>query len=181
MATTPNRPSIAQRANRFAVLGALLFGMAVGCNAGDDTTPQATEAPSATTTTSTLAALPEPHEDEPGFDCRIHGNDVCGPGSGVVAGCYYAGELVVPWREEMRGNPDACLAPTVIGTYEVPTGDLTVYSDGSARFDPSRVCNRDAGPCREGELTGVDRDGELMFAHDLNGDGVISGDVEYGS
>lgn len=26
----------------------------------------------------TLPTLPEPQEDDPGFDCRIHGNHVCG-------------------------------------------------------------------------------------------------------
>ena len=42
-------------------------------------------------------------------------------------------------------------------------------------------CDRTAGACVEGELTGVDRDGRLMVAQDLNGDGVIAGDVEMGS
>ena len=29
--------------------------------------------------------VPTPEEDEPGFDCRIHGNKVCGPQGPVQA------------------------------------------------------------------------------------------------
>lgn len=48
-------------------------------------------------------------EGEPGWDCRRHGNGVCGednPG-GYAAGCYVrtgkrAGTLLTPWDERMR-------------------------------------------------------------------------------
>lgn len=35
-------------------------------------------------------------EDSPGWDCRLDGNQICGPGNGVQAGQYEAGKLV-PW------------------------------------------------------------------------------------
>lgn len=72
------------------------------------------------------AHLGVPAEDEPGFDCRMHGNRICGPGSEYPAGCYRDGALVVPWsdyREDEHGNPsgdplwgaDGCDPVTVPG------------------------------------------------------------------
>jgi hypothetical protein len=45
------------------------------------------------------------HEDEPGWDCTVDGNRVCGPGNanGVAPGCYADGALVTPWPVV---NPD---------------------------------------------------------------------------
>lgn len=190
MSTTPSTPSLRQQLaatiRRCAVLVALVVGLAVGCTHGGVTTPQAAEAPSVTTTST---ATTEPNDDEPSFDCRIHGNEVCGPGGAYAAGCYVDGELAVAWRDEMRGTDrDECVAVT--GTYQVPGGYLTVFADESARFVPAGGadaglplvgCDRTAGPCNVGELTGVDADGRLMVAQDLNGDGVVAGDVELGS
>jgi hypothetical protein len=56
----------------------------------------------------------EPREDDPeaSFDCRRHGNGVCGPGNrqGHAAGCYVrsgqrAGELIRPWGPAMAADP----------------------------------------------------------------------------
>lgn len=49
-----------------------------------------------------------PREDDPGFDCRLHGNRTCGPGAAHAAGCYVAGALVDPWRPEMYGRWHNC-------------------------------------------------------------------------
>lgn len=35
-------------------------------------------------------------EDDPRWDCRTMGNEICGPGQGVQAGQYVDGNLV-PW------------------------------------------------------------------------------------
>lgn len=65
----------------------------------------------------------DPQEDDAGWDCRRHGNGVCGPGNpqGVQAGCYVrsgkrAGVLLRPWDDAtMNGahpwvhyRPDGC-------------------------------------------------------------------------
>lgn len=67
--------------------------------------------------------------------------------------------------------------------YTVITGVLAGLALGyqAGEGDVPNGCDRSAGPCTAGEITGVDYDGELMIARDLNGDGRISGDVEYGS
>jgi hypothetical protein len=53
-----------------------------------------------------------PDEDDPAFDCRTHGNGVCGPGNsnGYPAGCYKrsgadAGALIRPWDAAMAADP----------------------------------------------------------------------------
>lgn len=61
----------------------------------------------------------EPQEDGARFDCRRHGNGVCGPGNtqGHAAGCYVrtgkrAGTLIRPWDAAMAADqhyrPDGC-------------------------------------------------------------------------
>jgi len=50
-----------------------------------------------------------PVEGDPTFDCRIHGNRVCGPRASIEAGfdiepgCYTDGVLTTPWRDDMHG------------------------------------------------------------------------------
>lgn len=129
MATTPNRPTIAQRANRFAVGAALVFGMLVGYNYNPDDTP------TALTQQVPTVEVAEPREDDPGFDCRVHGNEVCGPTAEYTPGCYRDGVLVMPWSDELRGLAESPCGD-VVGTYDVPGGALTVLDDGSARFVP---------------------------------------------
>lgn len=60
---------------------------------GHDTYPL----PTAPITATMPEATTPPIEGEPGFDCRINGNHVCGPGSGQPAGCYVNGVMSVPW------------------------------------------------------------------------------------
>ncbi len=60
-----------------------------------------------------------PSEDDPAFDCRWHGNGVCGPNNsnGHPAGCYKRtgadrGALIRPWGPDMAADrhyrPDGC-------------------------------------------------------------------------
>lgn len=76
----------------------------------------------------------EPTDDTPGFDCRRHGNGVCGPDNpgGYAAGCYVrtgkrAGTLLTRWDERMRQE-------LFTGAYR-PTrcGRLTVHDRAMAR------------------------------------------------
>ena len=52
--------------------------------------------------------LPPAAEDDPWFDCRVHGDAVCGPGNaqGVAPGLYAAGQLVADWEPAWYGRPD---------------------------------------------------------------------------
>lgn len=50
-----------------------------------------------------------PNEDEPGWNCAIQGNRMCGPGnsSGLQPGCYNdLGQLVAPWPCLVEVHPD---------------------------------------------------------------------------
>lgn len=157
MSTTPNRPSttqqIAATLKRCLILVGVLAVLVFGYQAGE------LDARSAHVQ-SAVPAVPviEPREDDPGFDCRIHGNEVCGPTGEHTPGCYRDGVLVMPWSDELRGLVESPCGD-VVGTYDVPGGALTVFDDGSARFVPV------AGEA--GSLVG--------------GDGVVAGDVGLGS
>lgn len=67
------------------------------------------DSPQAAGTAPTVASTSQPAEDEAGFDCRIHGNQVCGPDASIEAGfdiapgCYTDGKLTTPWRDGMSG------------------------------------------------------------------------------
>uniref|UniRef100_A0AB39AKN1 Uncharacterized protein n=1 Tax=Mycolicibacterium phage phi1_186018 TaxID=3236641 RepID=A0AB39AKN1_9CAUD len=91
-------------ADRAVVFGAgLLIGLAVGMPVGALITAEPAEhrvaeptritdtAPSISYAEYAYAATgTEPAEDDPAFDCRIHGNRICGPGNsqGVPPGQY---------------------------------------------------------------------------------------------
>lgn len=48
-------------------------------------------------------------EDDPGWDCRVDGNRICGPANSnaVAAGCYdEGGVLVAAWPCSVRVNAD---------------------------------------------------------------------------
>lgn len=48
-------------------------------------------------------------EDDPGWDCRVDGNRICGPtnAQAVPAGCYAdTGALVAAWPCHLVVNPD---------------------------------------------------------------------------
>jgi hypothetical protein len=47
----------------------------------------------------TAQAHPGHQEDDPGWNCVVDGNQVCGPdnGNGVTPGRYVGGTLVDPW------------------------------------------------------------------------------------
>lgn len=67
------------------VIGDVLLAACLYYNTGD-TGPVSSSAPAPTTVAPKLApppeAAPEPMEDDPAFDCRVHGNRICGdPGS----------------------------------------------------------------------------------------------------
>lgn len=58
---------------------------------------------------ATAEAQPVLQEDDPGWDCRVHGDGVCGPGNsnGVPAGLYdAAGQLVASWDPAWYGHPE---------------------------------------------------------------------------
>jgi hypothetical protein len=55
----------------FGLFGSMVFGYMT-----HDSTEQANVK---MVGTSSVGTVQEPEEDEPGFDCRIHGNKICGP------------------------------------------------------------------------------------------------------
>ena len=134
MSTTT--PSIGRQVlatvKRCTVIVGVLAGLAFGYQAG--ITEGATEAPAARAIPTVQDVTPQ--EDDPAFDCRIHGNQVCGPTGEFEAGCYNAGVLVVPWSEALRAL-DASPCSDITGTYDVPGGSLTVFEDTTARYTPS--------------------------------------------
>lgn len=99
MTTTPSiRTQVFATLKRCTVIVGILAGLAFGYQAG------VTEAATATPTTAAVPTVQaEPQEDDPAFDCRIHGNDICGPTGEFEAGCYSDGVLTIPWRDDMRG------------------------------------------------------------------------------
>ncbi len=113
----------------FAIAAGIAAGFSIGNQADMGSDTPAAPVP-------TVQEVAQPQEDDPDFDCRVHGNDVCGPTGEHQAGCYNAGDLVMPWSEELRGQTDSPCTH-ITGTYEVPGGWLTVYEDTSARYDPA--------------------------------------------
>lgn len=54
-------------------------------------------------------AAPVVQEDDPGWDCRLDGNRICGPTNtqAIAAGCYNdAAQLVAPWPCHVIVNAD---------------------------------------------------------------------------
>lgn len=79
----------------------------------------------------------EPTEDSAGFDCRTHGNGVCGEDSGHPAGCYVrtgkrAGTLLTPWDEQMRQELfTGAYRPTRCGRLTIRDRQMARRLDGS--------------------------------------------------
>lgn len=73
----------------------VLFGAALGLPAGPAMIAAA-------------EAAPVVQEDDPGWDCRVDGDRVCGPTNvqGVPAGLYAGGQLVAPWEPAWYGHPE---------------------------------------------------------------------------
>lgn len=107
----------------------------------------------------------------------------------VAADATFATDPVTAAEKAVCGSDAECEALTgvdmngepvvrVIGTYEVTEGSLTVYSDGSARYEPMAV-----SPCDDIDWRQVDGDGSPLIPVDLNRDGWIDcrSDYELGS
>jgi hypothetical protein len=81
----------------------------------------------------------EPTDDSPGFDCRTHGNGVCGEDNpqGHPAGCYVrtgkrAGTLLTPWDEQMRQELfTGAYRPTRCGRLTIRDKQMARRLDGS--------------------------------------------------
>lgn len=57
-------------------------------------------------------------EDDPRWDCRVMGDDICGPGNsnGVEPGLYVAGHLASPWP-----RATICARPVTITDLMLPS------------------------------------------------------------
>lgn len=131
--TTPSlRTQLTATIKRCTVIVGVVVGFAIGCQVGSGPDQTGDSRPTAVPAVQTA----EPQEDDPAFDCRIHGNDICGPTGEHEAGCYNAGVLVQPWSDELYGVFESPCTD-ISGTYDVPGGSLTVYEDSSARYQPS--------------------------------------------
>lgn len=77
------------------VLGGVLLGAAIGVPVGPILIAQAQAQPAVT-------------EDDPGWDCRVQGDRVCGPTNdqGMPAGLYSNGSLVAAWEPAWFGHPE---------------------------------------------------------------------------
>ncbi|QGH75311.1 membrane protein [Mycobacterium phage Quesadilla] len=85
------------RSNRVVAFSTGLFvGLAIGV-AGGGWLAEAHADPAPSITIDQLRSIVtgvDPAEDDPAFDCRIHGNRICGPGNaqGVPPGQYRSSE-----------------------------------------------------------------------------------------
>lgn len=114
---------------------------------------------------------------------------LAGVGTFVAADATFATASVTAAETAVCGSDAECEAMTgvdmngepvvrVIGTYDVTGGELTVWSDGTARFEPYAV-----SPCDSIDWRMTDGDGSPLIPFDANNDGFISctNDIELGS
>jgi len=78
--------------------------------AGESTPlPSATKSPTPKILPKATKKVPKATtEDDPGFDCRMQGNHICGPGApgGHQAGCYRGGRLIIAWSNYSSPRKD---------------------------------------------------------------------------